>query len=122
DEDRPGAPKVVVLSERFLRRLGASPSILDTTLTLDGVPHTVVGVAPATFTELWRIDAWVPLAMPVDPNERGNFLLVFGRMRKGETLAQARQGLGELAAEMSRTYPGDQYGFTALALHDVMTR
>jgi len=122
DEDQPGAPPVVVLSERFWQRLGGSPSMLGATLIFDGIPRTVVGIAPAPFTELWRVDAWVPLAMRVDPAERGNFLQVFGRMRPGETLAQARQGLTDLAAEMSRTYPDDQYGFNALALHDVVTR
>jgi putative ABC transport system permease protein len=122
DEDRPGAPKVVVISERLWQRLGGSRALLDSTLTLDGVPHTVVGIAPSVFTETWRVDAWVPLAMQVDPAERGNFLLVFGRLKNGMTLDQARRGLGDLAAEMSRAYPGDQYGFNALALQDVTTR
>ena len=96
--------------------------MLDSTMMLDGVPHTVVGIAPSVFTETWRVDAWVPLAMQVDPAERGNFLLVFGRMKSGMTLDQARRGLGDLATEMSRTHPEDQYGFNALALHDVATR
>src|SRR5262245_20952911 len=122
DEDRPGAPKVVIISERLWQRLGGSRAILDSTLTLDGVPHAVVGIAPSVFTETWRVDAWVPLAMEVDPAERGNFLQVFGRLKNGMTLDQARRGLTDLAAEMSRAYPGDQYGFNALALHDVTTR
>ena len=42
--------------------------------------------------------------------------------RAAITLAQTRRGLGDLAVEMSRTYPDDQYGFNALALHDVATR
>ena len=75
------------------QRLGGSAGILGTTLTLDGAPHTVVGIAPAAFTETWRVDAWVPLAMQVDPAARGNFLLVFGRMREGVTLHRpARAG------------------------------
>jgi putative ABC transport system permease protein len=71
---------------------------------------------------LWRVELWVPLAMNVDPSQRGNFLLVFGRLREGVTLEQGREGLVELAAAMSRQYPDDQYGFNALALHDVITR
>ena len=123
DEDRAGAPKVVVVSEGlWRRRLGGSPNIVGTNLSLDGEAHTVIGVAPATFNELWRVDLWVPLAMDVDPAQRGNFLLVFGRLRDGIALDQARAGLGELAASMSRQYPEDQYGFNALAVHDVITR
>jgi putative ABC transport system permease protein len=63
DEDVKAAP-VVVLSEPYWRqRLGASPMVLGATFTLDGTPHTIVGVAPATFSEIWRFDAWVPIPM-----------------------------------------------------------
>jgi putative ABC transport system permease protein len=123
DEDRAGARKVVVVSEGFWRRrLGASPSALGTSLMLDGTAHEVIGVAPAVFQDTWRVELWVPLAMAVDPAARGNFLLVFGRLRDGLTLDLARDGLAELAAAMSRQYPEDKYGFNALALHDVQTR
>jgi putative ABC transport system permease protein len=123
-EDAPGAPKVVVVSHGFWqRRLGASPAVLGTTLTLDGVPHTIIGVSPATMAEVWRVDTWVPLAMAADQALRtSNFLLVFGRLRDGISLEQARQGLTDLAAELSRDYQTDRYGFNALALHDVITR
>jgi putative ABC transport system permease protein len=123
DEDRAGARKVVVVSEGFWRRrLGGATNVVGAELILDGQPHTVIGVAPATFNQLWRVELWVPLAMNVDPSQRGNFLLVFGRLREGVTLEQGREGLVELAAAMSRQYPDDQYGFNALALHDVITR
>lgn len=106
DEDRVGGPKVVVVSESFWRqRLGASPTVLGATLTLDGAAHTLVGVAPASFSELWRVEAWVPLAMTPDTAPRGNFLMTFGRLRDGLTLDHARAGLRELAAEMSRRSP-----------------
>ena len=123
DEDRAGAAKVAVVSEGFWRRrLGAAPTVLGTSLILDGTPHEVVGVAPAVFQDTWRVELWVPLAMTVDPSARGNFLLVFGRLRDGMTLERARDGLAELAAAMSRQYSEDKYGFNALALHDVQTR
>ncbi len=122
-EDRAGAERVVVVSESYWRRrLGGSSSILGSTLTLDGNAHTVIGVAPSSFSELWRVDAWVPLAMSADTARPGNFLLVYGRMRDGMTLDKARIGLTDLAAEMSRQFPEDRYGFNALALHDVITR
>jgi predicted permease len=93
------------------------------TLTFDDVPHTVIGVAPPTMNEVWRVDAWVPLAMAVDTASRtSNFLQVFGRLRDGMSLEQARQGLSTLAAELNRDYSADKYGFNAIALHDVLTR
>jgi putative ABC transport system permease protein len=122
-EDRPGGANVVVVSDSYWRqRLGATPAVLGTTLTLDGAPHTVIGVAPPSFHETWRVDAWVPLAMSVEGGTPGNFLLVYGRLRDGLSLEQARAGLADLAAEMTREFPQDRYGFNALALHDVLTR
>ena len=45
-----GAEPVVILSYTFWQnRLGADPDIVGKTLTMDGIPHVVVGVAPDQF-------------------------------------------------------------------------
>ena len=45
-----GASEAVVVSEGFwLRRLGGDPAAVGRTITLDGSPHTVVGVVPRDF-------------------------------------------------------------------------
>ncbi len=63
DEDRPGGAKVIVIGEQLWhRRFGGSPSLVGSTLTINGEAHTVVGIAPGIYTEMWRTDAWVPLA------------------------------------------------------------
>jgi hypothetical protein len=47
-DDQPGAARVVVIAERFWReRLGGDPAVLGTTLRLDHVDATIVGVMPA---------------------------------------------------------------------------
>src|SRR5262249_32735292 len=47
-EGQAGADHVVVLSDAlWRRRFGADPGILGTTVLLDGVGHTVIGVMPA---------------------------------------------------------------------------
>ena len=89
---------------------------------IDGEPYTVIGVAPAGFTEVWRHDVWIPLGQVADPSNRGsNFLLSFGRLRDGMTLEGARRGLADLAAQMSRDHAVDKYTFTARPLHEVIT-
>src|SRR5918993_1233608 len=89
---------------------------------IDGQAYTVVGVAPYGFSEVWRLDVWVPLGQTADPSNRGsNFLLAFGRLREGTTLSAARSGLGDLAAQMSRDNAIDKYSFTARPLHEVIT-
>ena len=124
DEDTPGGDKVIVLGEQYWqRRFGADRGLIGETLTINGTPHTVIGIAPAIFNDMWRADAWVPLALAVDQNLRGsNFLVVVGRLKEGARLEQVQPALAELAAEMTRDYPQDRYGFFTLPLHEVLTR
>src|SRR5688500_5868027 len=142
DEDRRGAPKVTVISEGlWRRRYQGAGSVVGATAQIDGEAYTIVGVAPAGFTEAWRHDLWIPVGQVGDPANRGsNFLLSFGRLRDGVTLASARTGLADLAAQMSRdnaldtsTLPPalaaqmslinaiDKYTFTARPVHEVIT-
>jgi predicted permease len=60
-DDAPGAPEVVVLSDRlWRRRYGSDPDVIGRTLRVDGIAFEVVGVTPASFwlrrdvgTDLW---------------------------------------------------------------------
>ena len=123
EEDRRGGDRVTVISEGLWKRqYQQSPTVLGSTVQIDGQAYTVVGVAPSGFSEVWRLDVWVPLGLTADPSNRGsNFLLAFGRLRDGTTLAAARSGLAELAAQMSRENAIDKYSFTARPLHEVIT-
>jgi predicted permease len=123
DEDRRGGDRVVVISEGlWKRRFQQSSSVLGTPLQIDGEAFTIVGVAPAGFAEVWRLDIWTPLGLVADPGNRGsNYLLSFGRLRDGMTIESARSGLAELAAQMTREHAIDQYSFTARPLHEVIT-
>jgi len=63
DEDKPGAPRVILLSEGFWdRRFGRDPGIVGKTLTLSGESFTVIGVMPGSFHTSWKLaDAFTPL-------------------------------------------------------------
>lgn len=53
EDDRPGAPATVILSDRYWRRmLDATPAVTGHTLQIAGVATTVVGVAPPGFRGL----------------------------------------------------------------------
>ncbi len=123
EEDRLGGERVAVISEGlWKRRFEQSPSVIGTPLQIDGQSYTIVGVAPSGFSEVWRLDLWTAIGLVGDPNNRGsNFLLSFGRLRDGMTLASARAGLADLAAQMSRDHAVDKYSFTARPLHEVIT-
>ena len=93
EEDRPGNNRVVVLSHEFWqRRFGGAHDVVGRPVTLNGVPHTVVGVMPADFRFLARTDVWTPLAFtPAEESDASsNYLVVVGRRRPGVTVEQAR--------------------------------
>ncbi|MEJ7812233.1 MAG: ABC transporter permease [Gemmatimonadaceae bacterium] len=101
-----GNDRFVVLSDGFWRRrFGADPSVIGRALTMDGVPHTVLGVmAPGFNFPADRIDYWMPLStIPADGIGRqrsSRFLDVIGRLAPGVTPVQAHD---ELAAVARRT-------------------
>jgi putative ABC transport system permease protein len=113
-DDRPGAPAAIVLRYEFWRQLGGTPSIVGTTITLDGAPVAIVGVMPRGFggpyaNDASRTHAWAPIGRPIaGAGESGcasSTFQVFGRLRKGLTLAAANARLGPQA-------------FVAVSLHD----
>jgi predicted permease len=64
DEDRPGAPRAVVLAHDFWRaHFGGDPAVLGRAVRLAGDAFTVVGVAPRGFTgaTLAPVDLFVPM-------------------------------------------------------------
>jgi len=100
DDDRPGAPPVVVLSHHaWQSTYGADQSIVGATLIVEGQPFTVVGVTPpGFFGETLRgdpPDLWIPLQQ--EPLINGDtsilrqpvssWLRVIGRLRPGATTA-----------------------------------
>jgi predicted permease len=102
-DDRPDAAPAVVISDRFWReRLGGSQSAPGTTLTLNGAPFTIAGVAaPEFFGERVRRppDMWVPLTFQPAIEQResrlplGNvyWLMLVGRLSAGTTPAAAER-------------------------------
>lgn len=122
-EDQRGSDRVTVISEGlWKRRYQQSPSVLGSSVQIDGEAYTIIGIAPSGFSEVWRLDVWLPLGLSADPSNRGsNYLLSLGRLRDGMTLDMARRGLGDLAAQMSRDHGDDRYTFTARPLHEVIT-
>ncbi len=120
DEDQvPGRDAVVVLGPDFWKREFASdPSVLGSTIRLNGTEFTVIGVAPETFPGLLIFghpDFYMPLAMArvFSTNRQKNFfedrddreLNVKARLKPGTTLEQAQNELAVLAKNFESEYP-----------------
>src|SRR6185437_10764745 len=104
----PGADPVVVISyDWWQRRFAGARSAIGRSLTINGAPVTIVGVAPRGFTGDivgQPTELWIPLMMqPVIMPHRNwledrstSWLLLMGRLRPGVSLEQARVQITEL--------------------------
>ena len=111
-DDTPGGPEIAVLSHGlWARRFSADPSVVGSTIRLDGVPLTVIGVMPPgtqTIGRQPRPDLWVP--MRLDPavdyrEESGRYLQAVARLRPGVSLERAQADLRTIAARLETEHP-----------------
>ena len=99
DDDRPGAPPVAVLSYRIWQgSYGGDPSVVGSTVVVEGNPFSVIGVAPpGFFGETLRSDPpdmWIPVQQ--EPLIDGGgallhqsvaaWLRMMGRLRPGASI------------------------------------
>jgi predicted permease len=112
-EDAPGGPDVVLLSYGFWqRRFGGSPDIIGQAITLDGRPHTVIGVLPTSVgfpfaqTQIWAPRVFDQEGITPDLRERGTgYLTVMGRLKPGMSLAQAEEQLHVVHSRYAAALP-----------------
>jgi len=106
--------RVVVLGESFWRaRFGADMAVVGRAVTLDGERYFVVGVVPPSVREVGRsqaagagdTDVFLPLTINPQENRGNHTLRVIGRLRPQVALAEARQELRMVAAELAQTFP-----------------
>ena len=102
-DDRADGPGVVVISDRFWRlRWAANPGVLGQTITLNGRPAAIIGVAPSAFTGTlapFIPDVFVPVTQPRHGGEVSSVQLI-GRLRPGVAIGEAQADLMTLAAAM----------------------
>lgn len=117
--------KVVVLSHAsWQTRFGGDTSVLGRALTLNGEPHTVVGVAPASFefedgVEMWirSYRDWVP-EPPVDIGEdlasiRGlGYFSVLGRLAADVPLDRARSEMEMISRQLAVADEEERFGYS----------
>jgi putative ABC transport system permease protein len=111
DEDRAGTDRVAIVSERVWRsRFNADAGLVGRTVTLNGQPHTVIGIMPAAMRFPSRLtDVWLPLGLyvPTFPKDRGAHpgLFAVGKLKPGVTVEQAMADLDTIARRLESQYP-----------------
>ncbi len=127
--DRPGGPRLVVITEGMWRQhLGANPQAVGSTLRLNGIPFTVLGIVaddiatpPQDVDVLVLADREVPTSpVPIDGDPRRSreiqYFNAIGRLAAGVTVDQASAELGSISARLAREFPDTNANETAVAV------
>ena len=116
---------VAVISDALWRSQFGAHTALGRSIKVDGVPHTIVGVMPASFRN-WEFiaDIWVPLKLsaqdlvPASRNSRS--LIVFARIKPQIRLAQANQEMAAIARRIASVHPdtSKNWGTSVLTMQE----
>jgi len=107
EEELPGAPSVAMIGEGlWARRFGRDPAAIGRTVTLNGLPVTIVGVAPAALNLISGGEVYVPLT--IDPSKEirlNHVIFVAGRLKPHVTMQQAQAEFDTIAQGIAAAYP-----------------
>ncbi len=126
DDDEHQDRSVVLISDGlWKRRFGADRSVVGRTITIDEVPHTVVGVMASGFQYPARSELWVlgrnrnavslSLVSQFPTNDwnqerDAHFLSVIGRLKPGVTLSQAQSNIAGITRRLEQEFPKTNSG------------
>jgi predicted permease len=121
DVGRSAHPVTVISYQLWKERFGGDPQIIGKTQRMNGVLHTIIGVAPEGFYGTfvgWAMKFWVPASME-DTFEAGGYKLEdrgerwiesYGRLKPGVTFEQAQQEASAVAKRLETDYPATNRG------------
>jgi predicted permease len=121
DTGRNAHPVAVISYQLWQGRFKGDPQIIGKTQRLNGVVHTIVGVAPEGFYGTfvgWAMHFWVPASME-EIFESGGYKLedrgarwieAYGRLKPGVTREQAQEETSAVAKRLEADYPDTNRG------------
>ena len=125
EEETPGRNSTVaIVSYNYWKREGFNPAMLGSTITIDSLPFTVIGILPQGFTgttQVFAPEIFLPLgvydqvANDFETGNKGSLqdrggkqLMIVGRLKPGMTAIAAAAPLKALAASLEQAYPVEQ--------------
>ena len=105
---------VAMVTENFWRkRMGGDPDVVGRSITLGGLPHTIVGVLPnmpfswvGPAAEVWTTKPFQIAGLSYERIMRGSgFLRVVGHLKPGMTIEQARAAMPPLEQSYRERFP-----------------
>jgi predicted permease len=110
----PGSQPVVVIADGFRQKKFPNQDPIGKILTLNNVPLTIIGVAPATFEGMileQPTEVWVPVLMHPQlrqskfiESRNDGFLQLMGRVKDGLAVAEAEKQLDVLAQRVKEAH------------------
>ena len=128
DEDRPGGPRVTVISRALWEtRFNADPNIVGTPISLGNEPYTIVGVLNTfDFREFGPTpQVWVLFQFDPNAKDQGHYFQAMGRLKAGVTLEQAAARMKASAQDYRAKFPqalGPQQSFGVERIRNVIVR
>ncbi len=112
-EEEENADVAMVTANFWQKRMGGDPNVIGRSITLDGVPHTIVGILPnlpfswiGPNAEVWTTKPFVVPGLSHERVMRGSgFLRVIGRLKPRMTIERARAALPPLEQSYRAQYP-----------------
>ena len=113
-DDAPGAPLTLVLGyQAWATRYDSDPNVIGVIEKVNGEQATVIGVMPEGFMFPQEQELWIPRRDTRNANPTrgsGTQFAVFGRLRDGVTMEQARLDLSLVAQRLAQEYPESNEG------------
>jgi predicted permease len=130
EDAAPGAGPVAVLSYGlWQRRFGGDAGIVGRTVTVNGLPLTVVGVTAESYTGIGIFGApglWVPFSMHREmaagflaenwDSRRALLMQIIGRLKPGVGVEAAAANVRAVGDALAQDFPVDNRGRTGLAV------
>ena len=124
EEDRPGGPRVVVLtSGLWKRRFGSDPDIVGKVIRLNSEPFTVIGVMGFDFAGEPETDLFLAEQADLNSTNHAHFLFLSARLKPGVTIDQANAQLRVATERFRKVYPnvmGPDESFAMLPMGPMM--
>jgi predicted permease len=119
------APVVIVSHGLWVSALGGDPAVVGRTISLNGAPHTIIGVMPRGFAQPVPTDVWLPFDIPAAQRTAitgARQLTVYGRIADGTSFQMARADVNAFSGRAVESNPADNkdYRYNITTLRNVL--
>jgi predicted permease len=117
-------PAVILGYQYWQNHFASDPDIIGKTVTLDGVPHIVTGIAPDQFNGHVTGNGEVAVFLPLQrhplfrtagTDRSKEWLLIHGRLKPGVSVAQGSAAISTVTSSLAAQYPSTNENKSGIA-------